>query len=44
MAFTPNGDRLTVALDDGTVRSWNPRIRGSRLTAEAAVTPGEHRL
>jgi WD40 repeat protein len=24
IAFTPDGDRLTVALRDGTVRSWNP--------------------
>jgi WD40 repeat protein len=24
IAFTPSGDRLTVALQDGTVRSWNP--------------------
>jgi WD40 repeat protein len=41
MAFTPNGDRLTVAMQDGTVRSWNPDTRqpvGSPMKLPSAAT------
>jgi WD40 repeat protein len=41
MAFTPNGDRLTVALEDGTVRSWNPDTQqpvGSPLKLPSRAT------
>jgi WD40 repeat protein len=41
IAFSPNGDRLTVALQDGTVRSWNPDTQqpvGSPLKLPSAAT------
>ncbi|HYI11646.1 MAG TPA: TIR domain-containing protein [Thermoanaerobaculia bacterium] len=41
IAFTPDGDRLTVALQDGTVRSWNPDTQqpaGSPLKLPSAAT------
>ena len=51
ITFTPNGDRLTVALDDGTVRSWNtdtqqpvgsPMKFPSRPTSLAYSGDGRH--
>ncbi len=41
IVFSPNGDRLTVALRDGTIGSWNPDTQqpvGTPLKLPAAAT------